>query len=49
MKDNERQACSSRYGPVPNFAIYNPPDVEKAHGIIERRFGLFRDAGGLSG
>jgi len=49
MKDNDRQACSSRYGPVPNFEEYDPPDKEKAHAIIERRFGLFRDAGGLSG
>ena len=49
MKDNDRQACSSRYGPVPNFEQYDAPDKEKAHSIIERRFGLFRDAGGLSG
>ena len=49
MKDNDRQACSSRYGPVPNFEYYDPPDNEEAHAIVERRFSLFRDAGGMSG
>jgi exodeoxyribonuclease V gamma subunit len=47
MKENENKSCSSRYGPVPNFEAYDPPDEEEAHRIIERRFGLFREAGGL--
>jgi exodeoxyribonuclease V gamma subunit len=48
MKENPRAACSSRYGPVPNFAQYEPPDEDRARAIIERRFGLFRDSGGLA-
>ena len=48
MKANDFQACSSRYGPVPRFEQYNPPADEEAHSIIERRFSLFRDAGGMS-
>jgi exodeoxyribonuclease V gamma subunit len=49
MKDNDRHACSSRFGPVSSFKEYDPPDIEEAHSIIERRFSLFRDVGGMSG
>jgi len=49
MKEDERESCSSRYGPVPNFEQYNPPDEDKAREIIERRYGLFRDSGGIAG
>ncbi|MGO9465304.1 MAG: exodeoxyribonuclease V subunit gamma [Isosphaeraceae bacterium] len=47
MKENERAPCSSRYGPVPDFERYDPPDEDEAHAMIERRFGLFRDSGGM--
>jgi len=47
MKENDRASCSSRYGPVPDFERYDPPAEEKAHAMIERRFGLFRDSGGM--
>jgi exodeoxyribonuclease V gamma subunit len=46
MKENPRSSCSSRYGPVPDFERYDPPDQDEAHAMIERRFGLFRDSGG---
>jgi exodeoxyribonuclease V gamma subunit len=49
MKENEFEICSSRYGPVPNFASYDPPDDAEAQQIIERRFGLYRDSGGIAG
>ncbi len=45
MKESDSEACSSRWGPVPNFSLYDPPDEEEAHRFIERRFGLFRDSG----
>ena len=47
MKDNDQEACSSRYGPVPDFERFDPPEEHKTQKIIERRFGLFRDAGGI--
>jgi len=47
MKEDDRESCSSRYGPVPNFEQYDPLDEDKAREIIERRFGLFRDSGGM--
>jgi exodeoxyribonuclease V gamma subunit len=47
MKENDNKACSSRYGPVPNFEEYDPPDYEEAQRIINRRFGLFVESGGL--
>jgi exodeoxyribonuclease V gamma subunit len=49
MKVSDREPCSSRHGPVPDFARYNPPVEEVAREMIERRFGLFRDSGGVSG
>jgi exodeoxyribonuclease V gamma subunit len=48
MKESDRQQCSSRYGPVPDFEQYDPPHEQQARVIIERRFGLFRDAGEVS-
>ncbi len=48
MKENESKACSSRYGPVPHFEDYEPLSEDEARAVIERRFGLFRDAGGLT-
>jgi exodeoxyribonuclease V gamma subunit len=48
MKENDNKSCSSRYGPVPNFEDYDPPDEEEASRVIERRFGLFREAGGMA-
>ena len=47
MKENDRIACSSRYGPVPNFEKYEPPDENEAAAMINRRFGLFRQSGGM--
>jgi exodeoxyribonuclease V gamma subunit len=47
MKENDRTSCSSRYGPVPNFAEYDPLREDEAHRIIARRFGLFRESGGM--
>jgi exodeoxyribonuclease V gamma subunit len=47
MKDDDRKACSSRYGPVPNFVLYDPPDDDEAEAIIERRFGLYQKCGGV--
>jgi exodeoxyribonuclease V gamma subunit len=47
MKEDENAPCSSRYGPVPHFEEYDPPDEERARAIIERRFGLFKAAGGM--
>jgi exodeoxyribonuclease V gamma subunit len=47
MKENDRTACSSRYGPVPNFESYDPPNEDEARRIIDRRFGLFLEAGGM--
>ena len=49
MKESDSSACSSRYGPVPNFEQYEPPAADEARGMIERRFGLFRDSGGIAG
>ena len=49
MKENDGSACSSRYGPVPNFEQYEPPDEDEARGMIDRRFGLFRGSGGIAG
>lgn len=49
IKESENESCSSRYGPVPNFEQYEPPDEDKARAMIERRFGLFRDSGGIAG
>jgi exodeoxyribonuclease V gamma subunit len=49
MKENDREACSSRYGPVPDFEQYDPPAEQEAREMIERRFGLFRDSGGMAG
>jgi exodeoxyribonuclease V gamma subunit len=48
LKEDDYPTHSSRYGPVPNFAEYDAPEEERALGIIERRFGLFRDSGGLA-
>ena len=47
MKEDERERCSSRYGPVPDFASYDAPDEAEALRMIDRRFGLFRDTGGM--
>ena len=47
MKENENKSCSSRYGPVPNFEEYDPPGFEEAQRLIERRFGLFLESGGI--
>lgn len=47
MKEDDRAACSSRYGPVTDFTLYDPPDEDEARAMIERRFALFRDSGGL--
>ena len=47
MKEDDRAPCRSRYGPVPNIAMYEPPPEDEAARLIERRFGLFRDSGGL--
>ena len=47
MKENDRSACSSRYGPVPNIEQYQAPDEDEAQEMIDRRFGLFRDSGGI--
>jgi exodeoxyribonuclease V gamma subunit len=47
MVESERLPCSSRWGPVPDFTLYDPPDEDDARAMIERRFGLFRDCGGL--
>jgi exodeoxyribonuclease V gamma subunit len=49
IKESENESCSSRYGPVPHFEQYDPPEEEKAREMIERRFGLFRDSGGIAG
>jgi exodeoxyribonuclease V gamma subunit len=48
MKESERTPCSSRYGPIADFARYEPPDEDRASQMIERRFGLFRDTGGAA-
>jgi exodeoxyribonuclease V gamma subunit len=48
MKENENKSCSSRYGPVPNFEEYDPPNEHEARRIIERRFGLFHASGEIS-
>ena len=47
IKDDNRKPCSSRYGPVPNFALYDPPDDDLAEAMIARRFGLFQECGGV--
>jgi exodeoxyribonuclease V gamma subunit len=47
MKESESKSCSSRYGPVPNFEEYDAPGDDEARAIIDRRFGLFRESGGL--
>jgi exodeoxyribonuclease V gamma subunit len=47
MKDNG-SACSSRYGPVPDFARYDPLAEDEARRVVDRRFGLFLDSGGLA-
>ena len=47
MKESEGKACSSRYGPVPNFEEYEPPDDDEVHRIVQRRFGLFWESGGM--
>ena len=47
MKENDNKSCSSRYGPVPNFEEYDSPGDDEAIRIIERRFGLFRESGGM--
>jgi exodeoxyribonuclease V gamma subunit len=49
MKESASSPCSSRYGPVPNFEEYEPPGEDEARAMIERRFGLFRDSGGIAG
>jgi exodeoxyribonuclease V gamma subunit len=48
FKENEHSKCSSEYGPVPDFRVYDPPDDDEARAMIERRFGLFRDSGGIA-
>jgi exodeoxyribonuclease V gamma subunit len=47
MKEDDQKPCSSRYGPVPNFEQYDAPDEDEARRMIERRFGLFVESGGL--
>jgi exodeoxyribonuclease V gamma subunit len=47
MVESDRMPCSSRWGPVPDFTLYDPPDEDDARAMIERRFGLFRDCGGI--
>jgi exodeoxyribonuclease V gamma subunit len=49
MKEDNREPCSSRYGPVPNFEQYDALGEDQARQIVERRFGLFRDSGGMGG
>lgn len=46
LRDDPRAPCSSRYGPVPNFAQYDPPDPAEAVRLVKRRFGLFQECGG---
>jgi exodeoxyribonuclease V gamma subunit len=47
MIENPRSDCSSKWGPVADFERYQPPDQERSRAMIERRFGLFRECGGL--
>jgi exodeoxyribonuclease V gamma subunit len=47
MKEADHSSCSSRYGQVPDFTRYEPPDEDQARQLVERRFGLFRDSGGM--
>jgi exodeoxyribonuclease V gamma subunit len=47
MVEDENAPCSSRWGPVPDFTLYEPPSEDEAAAMIERRFGLFRECGGL--
>jgi exodeoxyribonuclease V gamma subunit len=46
IKEDGRKSCSSRYGPVRNFALYDPPPDDVAEAMIDRRFGLFLNSGG---
>lgn len=48
MKESENEPCSSRHGPVPNFEEYDPPRDDEARHMIERRFGLFLESGGMN-
>ena len=47
MKESDSKSCSSRYGPVPNFEEYEPLSEDEAKQVIERRFGLFLESGGM--
>jgi exodeoxyribonuclease V gamma subunit len=47
IKDDDK-SCSSSYGPVPNFTLYDPPGDDLAEEIIARRFGLFQKCGGVA-
>jgi hypothetical protein len=47
MKESKHISCSSRYGPITGFEKYEAPDENKAEAMINRRFGLFRQAGGM--
>jgi len=47
FKEDDQARCSSEYGPVPDFRLYDPPDEDAARALIERRFALFRDSGGV--
>ena len=47
MKENDRAPCSSRYGPISDFEKYEAPDENEAAAMINRRFGLFRQSGGM--
>jgi exodeoxyribonuclease V gamma subunit len=47
MKEDDQKPCSSRYGPVPNFEQYDAPPEDESQRMIERRFGLFLESGGL--
>ena len=47
MVEDGKRPCSSEWGPVRDFALYDPPDETLARAMIDRRFGLFYDCGGL--
>ncbi len=47
MVEDPKRPCSSRWGPVTDFTLYDPPGDGDARAMIERRFGLFLESGGL--
>jgi exodeoxyribonuclease V gamma subunit len=48
FKESEQARCSSEHGPVRDFRRYDPPEEAEARAMIERRFGLFRESGGMA-